>query len=114
MFAPLLSLNMFLMNVPIITIWTSPFPILGLLGGIFNCIQLIEHFISRQWSSQRLSMSRKRTLSLFHMGKEIVYICFKHVYGPTINVLKFRTLFPFCHLIKCWLSGLEFTKCMSE
>ena len=31
-----------------------------------------------------------------------------------VNVLKFRTLFSFCSEIKCWLSGLELTKCSSE
>ena len=31
-----------------------------------------------------------------------------------VNVLKFWTLFPFCSQIKCLLSGLELTKCLSE
>ena len=31
-------------------------------------------------------------------------------YSRRINVPKFRTLFSFCSLIKCWLSRLEFTK----
>ena len=31
-----------------------------------------------------------------------------------VIVLKFGTLSVFCSLIKCWLSGLEFTKCISE
>ena len=31
-----------------------------------------------------------------------------------VNVLKFGTLFSFCSQIKCWFSGLEFTKWMSE
>ena len=32
----------------------------------------------------------------------------------TVNVLKFQTLSSFYFQIKCWLSGLEFTKCLSE
>ena len=32
----------------------------------------------------------------------------------TVNVLKFRTLYSFCSQLKCWHSGLEFTKCLSE
>ena len=35
-------------------------------------------------------------------------------YNHTVNVLKFRTLFSFCSEIKCWFSGLKFTKCLSE
>ena len=31
-----------------------------------------------------------------------------------VKVLKFRTLFTFFSQIKCWLSGLEFYKCVSE
>ena len=31
----------------------------------------------------------------------------------SVNVLKLRTLFSFCSQIKCWFSGLEFTKCLS-
>ena len=31
-----------------------------------------------------------------------------------VNVLIFQTLFSFCSEIKCWLSGLELTKCSSE
>ena len=31
-----------------------------------------------------------------------------------VNVLKFRTLFSFCSQIKCRLSWLEFTKCLSQ
>ena len=31
-----------------------------------------------------------------------------------VNVLKFQTLFSFCFQIKFLLSGLEFTKCLSE
>ena len=37
--------------------------------------------------------------------------------GPmchTVNVLKFRILFSFCSKIKCGLSRLEITKCLSE
>ena len=30
-----------------------------------------------------------------------------------VNVLKFRTLFYFCSQIKCLLSWLKFTKCLS-
>ena len=32
----------------------------------------------------------------------------------TVNVLKFRTLFPFYSQIKCWFSVLGFTRCLSE
>ena len=32
----------------------------------------------------------------------------------TVNVLKCQTLFSFCFQIKCWVSGLEFTECLSE
>ena len=32
----------------------------------------------------------------------------------TVNVLKFQTLFSFCSLIKCCLSGQELTKCLSK
>ena len=32
----------------------------------------------------------------------------------TVNALKFRTLFSLCSQIKCWLSGLEVTKGLSE
>ena len=32
----------------------------------------------------------------------------------TVYVLKFQTLFSFCSQIKCWFSGLEFTKWLSE
>ena len=32
----------------------------------------------------------------------------------TVNVLKFRTLFSFCSRIKCWFSGLELAKCLSN
>ena len=31
-----------------------------------------------------------------------------------VYVLKFQTLFSFCFQTKCWLSRLEFTKCLSE
>ena len=34
--------------------------------------------------------------------------------SSTVNVLKFRTPCSFSSIKKCWLSGLEFTKCMSE
>ena len=30
------------------------------------------------------------------------------------NLLEFQTPFSFCSERKCWLSGLEFTKCLSE
>ena len=37
------------------------------------------------------------------------------IYRSVVNVLKFRTLISFCFQIKCCrLSGLEFTKCLSE
>ena len=32
----------------------------------------------------------------------------------TVNVIKFQTLGSFYSQTKCWLSGLEFTKCLSE
>ena len=32
----------------------------------------------------------------------------------TENIVKFQTLFFFCSQRKCWLSRLEFTKCLSE
>ena len=32
----------------------------------------------------------------------------------TVNVLNFSTLLSFCPQIKCWLSDLEFTKCLSQ
>ena len=31
-----------------------------------------------------------------------------------VYVLKFQTLFFFYSQVKCWLSGLEFTKCLCE
>ena len=36
------------------------------------------------------------------------------LFRPTVNVLKFRTLFFFQSQINCWFSGLEFTKGLSE
>ena len=38
----------------------------------------------------------------------------KNIKVGTVNVLKFRTHFFFCSHLKCWLSGLELTKCLSE
>ena len=32
----------------------------------------------------------------------------------TVNVLKFQAIFTFFSQIKCWLSGLELIKCLSE
>ena len=32
----------------------------------------------------------------------------------TVNVIKFQTLFLFLFSIKCWLSGLDFKKFLSE
>ena len=38
------------MEFPTVMNWTSPFPILGLLGGIFHFYSnLIEHSVSKQW-----------------------------------------------------------------
>ena len=34
--------------------------------------------------------------------------------STAVNVLKFRTTFSFYSQIKCWISGLEFTKCLSK
>ena len=31
-----------------------------------------------------------------------------------VNVLKFQTLYYISFLLKSWLSGLKFTKCLSE
>ena len=36
------------------------------------------------------------------------------LYVFMVNVLQFWTLFLFCSQIKCWFSGLEFMKCLSE
>ena len=38
----------------------------------------------------------------------------KSVDGAMVNVLKFQTLFSFGSKIKCWSSGMEFTKCLLE
>ena len=38
----------------------------------------------------------------------------KNLYTVILNVLKFQTLFYFCIQIKCLVTGLEFTKCLSE
>ena len=32
----------------------------------------------------------------------------------TVNDLNLRTISSFCSQIKCWLSGLEFTKCLPQ
>ena len=31
-----------------------------------------------------------------------------------VNIIKFQTLSYCCSQLKCWLSGPEFTKCLSE
>ena len=38
----------------------------------------------------------------------------KYIKNGAVNALKFGTLFCFCYHIKCMLSRLQFTKCLSE
>ena len=71
-----------------------------------------DHCLS---SSANLMMSKSDPWDRFFFGlltplKTVILtqVCCR------VNVLKFRKLFCFCSHIKCWFSGLELTKCLSE
>ena len=38
----------------------------------------------------------------------------RHLFSVKFNLKKFQVLFSFCSWLKCCLSGLEFSKCLSE
>ena len=46
-----------------------------------------------------------------HMILVIINLLILHMYGKCAKILN---TFIFCYQIKCWLSGLELTKCLSE
>ena len=47
------------------------------------------------------------------LSKYAFIIALNKNFFTIVNVLKFLTLFSFCSQIKCQLSGLEFTKCLT-
>ena len=64
----------------------------------FHYVQMRPHSVTRRYCI--MPTSQRKSCSIF-----IPY---------TVNVLKFGTPLSFFSQMKCWLSRLEFTKCMSE
>ena len=66
------------------------------------------------WGFERWRKSQKRFI------KDLLWKCEYHIYilywplSTTVIVLQLWKLFSFCFIIKCWLSGLEITKCLSQ
>ena len=70
--------HLYRMHFPILINWMSPFPILGLLGGIFHldsifkrnfCKQTVENLAASDLVLHCLLMSHNRTLGLYGLMK---------------------------------------------
>ena len=90
------------MYFPILINWTSPFPILWLLGGIFHfyssfernfCLQTVENLIRRRvlwrliWFCHVCRCDTKRTLGLYRLilSKHTRVCCYRICATPIIN-----------------------------
>ena len=77
-------------------------------GGIIKILIFHYALLSGGLYSKEYASERDCTSHLGHV------ILLSAIFTLTVNVLKFRTLFSFCSQIKCWYSGLEFTKCCQK
>ena len=93
------------MYFPILIIWTSPFQILGLLGGVFHfdsnfkrifCKQTVENLIRRRvlrrviWFAFVCRCPTKRTLGLFGLSKAT----HSHIFSEFIAKLEWTQIGP--------------------